>query len=71
MKYWAVGVVVALTTLLLSTDKSELVSPVRVKAPAVEISFKEADAGMRLLVLSTFIFTSFFVFTAIILYARL
>ena len=58
--------------LIASPESSPTEAGIRqIKAPAVEISFKEADAGTRLLVLSTLIFTSFFVFTAIILYARL
>ena len=42
----------------------------QIQAPTLEISFKEADRNLQLLVLSTFIFTVFFVFTAIILYIR-
>ncbi|MBI2652582.1 lamin tail domain-containing protein [Candidatus Woesearchaeota archaeon] len=41
-----------------------------IETPTIKISFKEADSNLRLLVLSTFAFTSFFVFTAIILFAR-
>lgn len=51
-------------------QKATQVQKERIQAPAIEISFKEADASTRLLVLSTFIFTTFFVFTAILLFAR-
>ncbi len=42
----------------------------QIQAPTIKISFKEADRNMLLLAFSTLIFTIFFVFTAIILYAR-
>jgi len=43
----------------------------KLDASAAEILFKDSNESIRLLMLSTFLFTVFFVFTAIVLYVRL
>ncbi len=42
----------------------------QIQAPTIEVSFKESDRNMQLLIFSTLIFTIFFVFIAIVLYTR-
>jgi hypothetical protein len=59
--------VILITPQLEQTKKTQTIKE-EIKIPAVKISFKESDRNILLLVLSTFIFTMFFVTVAILLY---